>query len=35
MHLSGPLRGVTSKGSTSRGSLSSKAGWADDYDCYC
>ena len=33
--MSGPLRGVVSKGSTTSGSLSSKAGRADDCDCYC
>ena len=32
---SGPLRGVVSKGSTASSSLSSKAGRADDCDCYC
>ena len=30
MHLSGPLRGVVSKGSTASDSLSFKAGRADD-----
>ena len=35
MHLSGPPRGVFSKGSIASGSLSSKAGRADDCDCYC
>ena len=35
MHMSDPSRGVVSKGLTAKGSLSSKAGWGDDCDCYC
>ena len=34
MHLSGPSRDVVSKGSTANGSLSLKAGRAENYDCY-
>ena len=34
MHLSGPSRGVVSKGSTTNDSLSPKADRADGCDCY-
>ena len=35
MDVSDPSRDTVSKGSTANGSLSSKASWADDCDCYC
>ena len=35
MHLSDPLRGVVSDGSTANGSLSPKVDQDDDCDCYC